>query len=201
MEKYEQLELVKILNENNTIRISFIDDLAEEIKEVNLHLDKYDKLKNSYVPNAEQYAKTLETLDEKFNVGLDNLDDALGQYHDVYEYDSFCSLWEINEIKKFTKEMKGDIYQVTITNIYDNGNAIIVRYDLNGDTYQSKLNYSTYLNKKWYVDKVKKNKQIKKFEEKFGVPLEESDELIGRTLMVEVKSYGQNYFGDMKKLQ
>ena len=54
--------------------------------------------------------------------------------------------------------------------------------------------------KEWYQDPVKKEQQYRKFEEKFHVPVEEKDSLIGHPLMVEVKSaFGNNFWGDIKK--
>ena len=64
------------------------------------------------------------------------------------------------------------------------------------------MTFGTYFQatKEWYQDPVKKETQYRRFEEKFHVPVERKDELIGHPLMVEVKSaFGTNYYGDIKK--
>ena len=64
------------------------------------------------------------------------------------------------------------------------------------------MTFGTYFKatKEWYQDPVKKEQQYKRFEEKFHVPVENKDALIGHPLMVEVKSaFGSNYYGDIKK--
>lgn len=44
--------------------------------------------------------------------------------------------------------------------------------------------------KKFFVNPQEKDKKIKKFEEKFGIKLEDKDEIIGKTVMFEVKKAG-----------
>ena len=48
---------------------------------------------------------------------------------------------------------------------------------------------------------MKKEKELAKFEEKFGVPIDEKDSLIGQKLIVEVKSaFGKFFYGDIKPM-
>ena len=52
----------------------------------------------------------------------------------------------------------------------------------------------------WFTDPLKKQKQMEKFKDKFGVDISEKDTLIGHDIIVEVKiAMGKYYYGDIKK--
>lgn len=64
------------------------------------------------------------------------------------------------------------------------------------------MTYADYMEdlKQWFTNPQKKVKQFKKFENKFGVSVENSDEIIGKEIMVEVKvAFGKFPYGDIKK--
>jgi len=133
------------------------------------------------------------------NLGLA---DCIGQKKDVYVYDRFNSLFEVQQVDKFTKDMVGCILQTEVKEIIVDDYFIKIRYDYEGKTYESKQTFGKYMEsmKQWFVDPQKKEREYQKFEDKYGVPVSEKDSLIGHPLMVEVKAaFGTHYYGDIKK--
>jgi hypothetical protein len=92
-------------------------------------------------------------------------------------------------IHKFGEDMFGQILKVEVTEVVDDGKAIKVRFNYEGDTYESKMTYSTYLEARneWFVNPQKQKKQYEKFKEKFHLDIEDKGQLVGKTVLVEVK--------------
>lgn len=201
MKYYKDLECVQAVNNNNTLIFTYVVPEEKEIKEIKFHLDRYDNVKKKYVKDKKQKNRVIEWLRNYY--GIDNVDDiqeAVGLVHDIFDYETFCSLWETEVIQKFTEDMVGKIITCTITDIMDDGNRILIKYEYDGDIYQSKMNYSQWLIDGWYIDSIKKKRQFENFEKKFGVPFEQRESLIGKDINVEVKQLSEHFFGDIKKL-
>lgn len=202
MELRKELELVNVDYENNGKKavFTFLDKERKQVRIVNFNRQVYRDGK--FVDDAEKAAKVDEWCKEHFSCAFGELPTCIGQKKDVYCYDKFNSLWEIDQIEKFTADMVGTIFQTEVKGITVDDYFIRIRYEIDGKTYESKMTFGTYFQatKEWYQDPVKKEAQYRRFEEKFHVPVERKDELIGHPLMVEVKSaFGTNYYGDVKK--
>ena len=202
MELRKDLELVSVDYESNKKKavLTFLDKERKQVRIVNFNKQVYRD--NNYVDDAEKNKKVDGWCDEYFGCGFDDLAECVGQKKDVYCYERFNSLWEVDQIEKFTADMVGQIYQTEVKEITVDDYFIKIRYEIDGKTYESKMTFGTYFQatKEWYQDPVKKEQQYKRFEDKFHVPVERKDELIGHPLMVEVKSaFGTNYYGDIKK--
>ena len=202
MELRKELELVSVEYENNGKKavFTFLDKERKQVRVVNFNRQIYRDGK--FVDDPEKAAKVDEWCAEYFDCGFAELESCIGQKKDVYCYEKFNSLWEVDQIEKFTKDMQGQIYQTEVKEIVVDDYFIKIRYDIEGKTYESKMTFGTYFQatKEWYQDPVKKETQYRRFEEKFHVPVERKDELVGHPLMVEVKSaFGTNYYGDIKK--
>lgn len=202
MELRKDLELVSVDYESNRKKavLTFLDKERKQVRIVNFNKQVYRD--NNYVDDAEKNKKVDGWCDEYFGCGFDDLAECVGQKKDVYCYERFNSLWEVDQIEKFTADMVGQIYQTEVKEITVDDYFIRIRYEIDGKTYESKMTFGTYFQatKEWYQDPVKKEQQYKRFEDKFHVPVERKDELIGHPLMVEVKSaFGTNYYGDIKK--
>ena len=79
-----------------------------------------------------------------------------------------------------------------------------MKYSYEGKTYESKFQYAKYVEtlKKWLTDPNAKDKAFEKFEKKFNVPFSQKDELIGVSIMVEVKKAGGKWlYGEIKQLK
>lgn len=203
MELLKDLELMEVAINDGTATLTFLDADKGEIREVFFRKNKYDRDKNKFVPDEEQAKKAEEWSQEYFGTSFDDLGKAVGQVKDVYAYPNFNSLWESTVVEKFTKDQEGEIFSTEIKEIEDDGNAIHIRFDYDGKTYQSNMGYSKYdeNRKQWFVNPQKKQKQYQKFEEKFHTPIEDKDSLIGKEIMVEVKvAFGTNAYAEIKKL-
>lgn len=202
MELRKNLQLVSVEYESNRQKavMTFLDKERRQIRVVNFNRQVYADGK--YVDDAEKAAKVDQWCADYFQCGFDDLPNCVGQTKDVYCYEKFNSLWEVEQIEKFTVDMVGQIYQTEVKEITVDDYFIKIRYEIEGKTYESKMSFGVYMkeSKEWYQDPVKKESQYQRFLEKYHVPVEEKDKLIGHPLMVEVKSaFGNNYYGDIKK--
>ncbi len=202
MEIRKDLELVSVEYENNGKKavLTFLDRERKQVRVVNFNRQSYRD--NKYVDDPEKAAKVDEWCEEYFGTAFTKLGDKLGTTKDVYCYEKFNSLWEIEQITNFTPDMMGMLYQTEVKEIVVDDYFIKIRYDIEGKTYESKMGFGVFMKgtREWYQDPVKKEAQYKKFEEKFHVPVEDRAALIGHPLMVEVKSaFGDKYYGDVKK--
>lgn len=202
MELRKNLQLVSVEYESNRQKavMTFLDKERRQIRVVNFNRQAYADGK--YIDDAEKAAKVDQWCADYFQCGFDDLPNCVGQTKDVYCYEKFNSLWEVEQIEKFTVDMVGQIYQTEVKEITVDDYFIKIRYEIEGKTYESKMSFGVYMkeSKEWYQDPVKKESQYQRFLEKYHVPVEEKDKLIGHPLMVEVKSaFGNNYYGDIKK--
>lgn len=202
MEIRKNLELVAVDYESNGKKavMTFLDAERRQVRVVNFNRQSFRDGK--YVDDPDKAEKVDQWCADYFKCGFAELGEQIGVKLDVYCYDRFNSLWEIEQIAKFTADMVGQIYQTEVKDIAVDDYFIKIHYDIEGRTYESKMSYGIFMQgtREWYQDPVKKESQYKKFEEKFHVPVERKDELIGHPLMVEVKTaFGSNYYGDIKK--
>lgn len=202
MEIRKNLELVAVDYESNGKKavMTFLDAERRQVRVVNFNRQSFRDGK--YVDDPDKAEKVDQWCADYFKCGFAELGEQIGVKLDVYCYDRFNSLWEIEQIAKFTADMVGQIYQTEVKDITVDDYFIKIHYDIEGKTYESKMSYGIFMQgtREWYQDPVKKESQYKKFEEKFHVPVERKDELIGHPLMVEVKTaFGSNYYGDIKK--
>ena len=201
MEFLEQLELVDVTFEDKKAVLTFLDEDRGEIREVNFNKQSYDSDANKFVDDEEKAAKVEEWCKEHFNLPFDRLAEAIGERKDIYAYDKFNSLFEVKQIAKFDKSMVGQILQVDITNVEDDGIKISIQFEYEGETYESKMTYADYLEakKQWFVNPLKKKKQFEKFEDKFGITVDEKEKLIGETAMIEIKlAFGKFVYVEIK---
>lgn len=204
MELRQNVELIEVVYENNgqKAKLTFLDEEKGDVLEVVFNKQSYDN--GEYVDDEEKAKKVEEWSEEYFGQSFDNLNKAIGTKLDVYSYPDkgFNSLWESDFPQKFDEDMLGDVFQTTIEEVVDDGIGIRIRYKIDDVLYQTNMTYAKYLEerKEWFPDNVKKTKQYEKFEEKFGVPVENAEEIYGNDIMVECKSaFGKHYYGEIKK--
>lgn len=195
-------ELVEVTyqNEKKKAVLTFLDRENGQILEVNFNKQVYDN--GSFVDDKEKAEKVEEWCKEYFDTTFDKLSSRIGDVKDVYNYENFNSLWEVTVVKKFDKEDKGKIFETNIERIEDNGKGIHIYFKYNDEEYVSKMMYAQYLEhtQEWFENPVKKNQQFTKFEEKFGVSVENADEIIGKSIMVEVKvAFNKFPYAEIKK--
>lgn len=197
-----QLELVDVSINDGKAVMTFLDENAGQIREVSFNKKSYDRDKEEFVADPKKAEQCEEWSQKYFGVAFDDLGTAVGQKHDVYVYDKFNSLWEVDIVNKFEKDDEGIIFESEIVNVEDDGIAIRIQFEYEGKKYESRMGYSEYLEarKEWFVNPQKKAKQEAKFKEKFGVPVSEADSIIGKKIMCEVKvAFNKFPFVDIKK--
>lgn len=202
LEKLELIE-VKYSDDMKKATLTFLDENAGEIREIHFNKQTYDKDNNKFKDDAAKAAQVEEWCDKCFGVTFDELTKAVGELRDVYAYDNFNSLWEVAQVKKFSEDMLGQILEVECKEVVDDGIAVKIRFEYDGDLYESKMSYSEYneARKQWFVNPQKKNKQYEKFETKFGIPVSQMQDLVGKTLMVEIrKAMGKYIYADIKAI-
>lgn len=198
----KDLELVEVSIKDGGAIMTFLDKEAGEIREVNFNKNVYDKDAEEFVANEEKAKQVEEWSQEYFGVKFDDLGTAVGQKHDVYAYDKFNSLWEVEITHKFEKEDEGEIFQTTIDEVVDDGKAVHIYFKHNDKRYESKMTYADYMEnlKEWFTNPQKKVKQYDKFKEKFGVSVEEAESIHGKEIMCEVKIAFKKYpYVEIKK--
>ena len=189
MELLEQLELVDVVFEDKKATLVFLDENRGEIREVNFNRQSFDQDTKKFVDDPEKAAKIDEWCEEYFNIDFDRLAEAIGEKRDVFCYDNFSSLFEVQMISKFEEDMLGQIFEVEVTKAADDGKKISIQFEYEGQLYESKMQYADYLDarKEWFINPQKRIKQYKKFEEKFHIPVDRIEEMVGKTVMIEVK--------------
>lgn len=202
MELRPELKLVAVEYENNGKKavMTFLDEERKQVRVVNFNKQVYQD--NKFVDDPEKAKKVDEWCETYFETGFDKLETKIGCRKDVYCYDKFNSLWEVEQIEKFTADMVGQIYQTEVKEIVVDDYFIKIRYVIDGKTYESKMTFGIFMkdSKEWFQDPIKKESQYQKFLDKFHVTVENRAALIGHPLMVEVKSaFGNNFYGDIKK--
>lgn len=201
MELLEQLELVDVENDGSKAVLTFLDEERGEVREVNFNKQSFDRDKGKFVDDPEKAEKVDQWAEDYFNVSFDKLGQAIGDKKDVYAYNKFNSLWEVKMISKFDKSMEGQIFETTVTNAHDDGIGIRIEFEYDGDTYESKMMYSDYLEnkKQFFVNPQKRTKQFEKFEDKFSISAENPEKLNGKNIMVEVKvAFGKFPYAEIK---
>lgn len=198
----ENLELVSVDYDKTGQKatLTFFDEKNGDIYDVNFNKRVYKD--GNYVDDEEKAEKVDGWCKEYFDTDFDKLASCIGVKKDIYAYDTFSSLWEVEQIAKFTKEDEGIMINSNIKDIVVDDLAIHIKFEYEGKTYQSNMSYSKYIEKmnKYFKDPIKKNRQFEKFEEKFGVPVEEAETLIGKPIIVEVKSaFGKSWYAEIKK--
>ena len=202
MELKENLEIVDVVFEDNKkATIIFLDEEMGEIREVNFNKQKYDQDSKKFVDDQEKAQQVEDWCQEHFGLPFDRLAETIGERKDVYCYDNFNSVFPVKMIQKFDDDMVGQIFEVEIIHAEDDGKKISLQFEYEGGLYESKMQYADYLEarKEWFINPQKRKKQYEKFEEKFGMLVGEIEQMIGKTVMVEVKkAMGKYVYSEIK---
>lgn len=208
----QNLELIEIKrsDKNTNADLIFLDIETNKTYSVHMNRQKWNKSTLQFEDNEEKAAKVDEWLMEELGIMFNNLEEAIGQVHDIYVYEDkerpFNSLFEVNEISKidelFYKKYRGGI-ETTIENIEDTGDRIRIIFKVDGTRYSSsistnkdKLRYGDWINSKsqFYPNALLEKKAFENFKKIFNIPFERKDELIGHKIKVFPAQAGRNYY-------
>lgn len=202
-ELLNDLEIVDVLFDENYKKVTFVclDDDRGEIREITFNKQVFDQESKKFIDNDEKAEKVAEWCQEYFQLPFEDLAQAIGRTKDVYCYDKFNSFFPVKMIEKFEEDMVGQIFETTITEAVDDGQKIALRFEYDGSLYESKMQYADYLEarQEWFVNPTKQKKQYEKFKEKFNMPIEQLGDMVGKTVMIEVKkAYGRFIYSEIK---
>lgn len=199
----KDLELIEVVYRDGVKAVlTFLDVENGEVLEVNFNKQSYDELTNKFKDDPEKEKQVEEWSQEHFGCSFDELSTKVGVKKDIYKYDRFNSLWEVQMTEKFDVKDKGTIHQTSITRIDVDDIGIHIYYEIDGKEYRSNMNYAKYVEtlKQWFIDPQQKDRQLANFKKKFGIDVKDKDEIVGKEIMVEVAvAFGKNAYGDIKK--
>ena len=200
MELLQQLELVEVQIEDGKATMTFVDTERGEIHDISIQQKKYNEETGKFVDDAEQLEKAEAKAQRLFGLSFDKLGQAIGEKHDVYVYDRFDSLEPVTVVAKFDKDMVGQIIQADVTAVEVDNVGIHIKFEYEGETYQSNQNYASYMEvtKTWLTNPQKRKKQEATFERKFHITISNKDELVGKQIMAEVKDFNGNIWIEIK---
>ena len=95
----------------------------------------------------------------------------------------------------------GQVFETEVTNAFDDGKKIAIHFEYEGNLYESKMQYADYVEarKEWFINPIKQKKQYDKFEDKFQMPVTDIENMIGKTVLVEVKkAMGKWIYSEIK---
>lgn len=193
------LEEVVYKNEGKKAVLTFLDLEQGQVLEVNFNKQSFDNGK--FKDNPEKAKQVDEWCKEYFDTDFESLGEKTGEKRDIYVYESFNSLWESKETKKFTKEDKGKIFPTKINRIEDDGKGIHIYFDYKDEEYESKMMYADFVEslKQWFNNPQKEKKQKDKFKDKFGVDVENAKDIEGKDIMVEIQlAFGKFPYAEIK---
>lgn len=204
--KIENAQLIEVAyeNDNKKVIMTFLDSDEGEVREVNFNKQNYDNDAKKWVDDPDKAQKVADWSQKYFGTDFDHISDNIDNIYTIYAYPTFNSMYPVEVIEKFTKDEVGDFFTTPIKEIKDDGNAIRIRFDYNEQTHESKMTYGKYVEslKKWFPNPVAKAKKYDDFKDKFGVPVEKSDTLIGKDITVEIKeAFGKYAYAEIKKMK
>lgn len=190
-------KLVDVTDKDGKINLTFLKD--DKIYEVGWNKRQFDSTLNDWIESEEKEAKVEEWSDRYFGCPTKDLEKKLGTTQDVYVYDTYASLWESKN--KFTKEDNKKSWKTQIESIEVDSNGIVISYKCDDKLYSSKMSFTQKMGESYFLNPIKERKQRKNFQEKYGVPVEEADSLIGQEILVKVKcAFGKYYYGEIDVL-
>lgn len=192
-------QLADVEKSQDRIVFNFIKD--GELYEVIFRLQAYNTLSKKFEPSEEKEEQVEGWCKEYFDLSMNDIEKAVGTNKDVWVYDTFCSLWEVDS--KFTPDQEGKVLSAKIKDIQMLNDCIYVRFvvDDDGLTYPKRYSFAKEVNGQRYPSPQKKAKRLEEFEKIFKVPFEDKDKLIGKKIQVEVKkAFGQFLYAEIKNL-
>lgn len=204
----KELELVSVEYDNGTALLTFLDEELGEIREVNIRKTRFDQEKKKQVPDEKAAIRAEEIAQEFLGVSFDEIEKLIPQsdaeeshFFPVYIYEKFNSLKETIVVDKFSTDDVGAIFSTPVIDVFDDGKGIHIQFEEDGKLRQSNMGYSKYdeVRNQWFVNPQQKVKQYAKFEDKFGIKVEDMKDLIGKEIMVEIKlAFGTAAYAEIK---
>ena len=189
MNTWNDLELVGVEFENDGKKaiLTFLNQEEGTVLDVSFNKQSYSD--GNFIDDPEKAKKVEEWSQDFFGFDFKDLEKAVGQRKTVYEYGKFNSLWESTQVEKYPQDMVGMIMEVVVSDCFMDDTAIRIRWEDGGSTYEAKLGFAKYMEdqRKWFINPQRRTKQTEKFKTLFGIPVERCKELVGVSIMIELK--------------
>jgi len=179
-------ELVEVDVQEFVTTFTLLYEEVGEIREVKLYKGLYDKDTKKWRKDTKQEESFYENISNLFGAfHEDELQESVGKKFPVYDSgQGWSSFWEPKSYAKFGAEMIGEMVTGVFKafNVYETKTVIVV--EVEGEDYVSNLNYGKWVEslQKSLLNPAQKERQLEKFQEKFGVPFHERESLIGKTV-------------------
>lgn len=172
----EQLELVDVNYDENNKKATmiFLHEEKQEIREVSFNKQIYDKDTEKYIDDPEKAKQVDEWCNEYFQLPFEELPQAIGERKDVYCYPKFNSLWHVKQIAKFEEDMIGQIFETEVIEVVDDGDKISIQFMYEGELYESKMQYSEYIQARngYFVNPLKEKSNTRNLKKNLIYPLQ-----------------------------
>lgn len=196
MEILKDSEIVEVRNDSDVLKFTCLQRDEGVAVEVKWSKGEYDPNLQQIIPTEEKTEQVNNWCKQYFDLDLMTINKATGKKIDVYVYDTFSSFWESDS--KFKLEDIGTKFETTIEEIELTNDAIVIRYKWNGEKYHTLYRFTKRLGDEYFVFPQKKRRQLKRFEETFGLPIERKDELVGLPVSIEVKNaFNKHAYGEL----
>jgi len=195
-------EMISATITNDTrCEMKFYDAEENKLLTVRFNKQSWDSNRQCFVDDPKKAEKCEEWAQKYFGCGFDDIPHLEGVRKDIYCYDTFNSLWEVEQQekpKRFDSPIKG-IIKTKVEDVIIDAVGIHVRYKYQGEVYESKFKTSQWVDKmhKFIPDEDLSRRARKHFKETFGVDPEEKDTLIGMEIQVQVKKAFNTFFGEI----
>lgn len=198
MEIYKDLELAEVQNEPDRINFTFVDYDSGDCHEIVFRKQRFDPDTSKYVEDEAKLNQCNEWCEKFFNQTIDTIEDAVGQKHDIYSYDTYESLWE--SVSPYDPELVNKKINGTIESFNEDPYRYEIRYRADGNLYSVKKNFRKEINGQAFVDVQKKKRATAKLEEDLGMSIEDmkSGKLEGMDITVKVKKFGKYTYGEIQ---
>lgn len=197
MELLKDAELMEIKNERDHVLFACVYPEKRIYAEVKWNKGDYDLAKGEIVVTDEKKKQVDEWCHQYFDLPMEDIESAVGRTIDVYVYDTFCSFWQAD--MKFKPEDAGTSFETEIDEVSVDNDGIVVRYYWNGERYKTNYRFTKLIDNQYFVDPQKKRRQMSRFEEKFGLPVDRVSELKGLPIKVTIKKAMNKYaFGEIE---
>lgn len=204
---YELIEGCELIEANvidgSRLEMKFYDQEGDRLLTVKFNKQVWDSDAKKFVADDKKAAQCEEWCQKYFGCSFDDVPEAANMivYKDVYKYENFNSLWEVDMTDrpaKFTEPVKG-IIKTAIEKIVVDQVGIHVQYKYNDKLYESKFATSVWVDKmhRFIPDEEKTKRAMLRFKDTFGVEDPKDESLIGRSIQVQVKKAFNSYYGDI----
>ena len=192
------LEIVEVKEDDVALELLFFNEAAGEVHMVRVKKQKYDESKHAYVKDDDTLAQYEMNLRDVLDIEPTEVESLVGKSFDVWDAGTYCALWDSKSYSKFSEEDIGQILNADVVEIQVQDSKAVIILDVDGEQYGSNINWGNWVQSlnKSLPDPQRREKQQAKFETKFGIKWDNRDELIGKTVLIEVRKNGMNSSGN-----